>query len=290
MQKDLFYAIPSIRWDDGVSEMNTVDGLGELKNAISALKAIKRALFTNYIELTPGVKIGVKGYKIYSKTMPVKTTQACRVGNQYRFVERKSINVGVVSLHDFIYLYHDINLIQNTGKTLEPQEIRKTFKFGPNYLQFFPEQISEITSIGDPIIKLIGFKPSSSVEWMYNVNSSYFLYPTEDNFVGSVRSFTSLVKSLWKTNKVAIVWAIFRRNSSGRMGALIPSVSENEPQGLHFVSLPFSDDIRDVPPFEANNKRMLILPKLLLTSLTFTISSARINQPSHQHCEEAHYA
>ncbi|CDO57249.1 similar to Saccharomyces cerevisiae YMR284W YKU70 Subunit of the telomeric Ku complex (Yku70p-Yku80p) [Geotrichum candidum] len=245
--EDLFYAIPSIRWDDGVSEMNTVDGLGELKNAISALKAIKRALFTNYIELTPGVKIGVKGYKIYSKTMPVKTTQACRVGNQYRFVERKSINVGV-----------------DTGKTLEPQEIRKTFKFGPNYLQFLPEQISEIRSIGDPIIKLIGFKPSSSVEWMYNVNSSYFLYPTEDNFVGSVRSFTSLVKSLWKTNKVAIVWAIFRRNSSGRMGALIPSVSENEPQGLHFVSLPFSDDIRDVPPFEANNKP----PQELINPLT----------------------
>jgi ATP-dependent DNA helicase 2 subunit 1 len=252
-----------------VPEINTVNELEGLKNAISALKAVKRALFTNYIELTPSVKIGVKGYKIYSKTTPVKTTQACRVGNQYDFVERKSINVGVVSLHHFICLYHDINLIQDTGKTLEPQEIRKTFKFGPNYLQFLPEQISEIRSIGEPIIKLIGFKPSSTVEWMYNVNSSYFLYPTEDNFVGSVRSFTSLVKSLWKMNKVAIVWAIFRRNSSGRMGALIPCASENEPQGLHYVPLPFSDDIRDVPSFEVNNKRMLMFSHILLASLTF---------------------
>lgn len=66
------------------------------------------------------------------------------------------------------------------------------------------------------------------------------------------------MKALVNKEKVAIVWAIFRRNSSGRMGALFPSASDNEPQGLHYVPLPFSDDIRDAPPFECNNVRMLL--------------------------------
>lgn len=90
--------------------MNTVDGLEALKRAIISLKATKRALFTNYIELTSNVKIGVKGYKIYSKTTPIKTTQACRVGNQYDFIDKKTIHVGVVSLLCTICLYRDINL------------------------------------------------------------------------------------------------------------------------------------------------------------------------------------
>lgn len=105
-------------------------------------------------------------------------------------------------------------------------------------------------------IKVIGFKPSESVEWQFNVASSYFLYPSEENYTGSTRAFTALARSLWNKGKVAIVWAILRKNSSPRMAALVPALNPptpgatNSPQGLYLVSLPFVDDLRERPAQE----------------------------------------
>lgn len=102
---------------------------------------------------------------------------------------------------------------------------------------------------------MIGFKPAESVEWQFNFKTSYFLYPTEENYTGSVRAFTALARSLWNKGKVALVWTILRQNSSARMAVLLPELNQSitgsvhSPQGLYLVPLPFADDLRDPPSY-----------------------------------------
>lgn len=112
-----------------------------------------------------------------------------------------------------------------------------------------------VTDVKLQAIKVLGFKPAEAIEWQFNVNTSYFLYPSEENYTGSTRAFTALVRSLWNKGKVAVVSAILRSNSSPRMCVLFPALdpisSDGLPtcQGLYLISLPFVDDLREAPGY-----------------------------------------
>lgn len=72
------------------------------------------------------------------------------------------------------------------------------------------------------MIRLLGFKDASAVAWEYSIGKPYFLYPSEAEYIGSTRAFTALYKSLVAKHKVALVWAVFRKSSAPRLGALVP--------------------------------------------------------------------
>lgn len=103
----------------------------------------------------------------------------------------------------------------------------------------------------EPGIKLLGFKDRSELEFEDNVRHSVFIYPDEESYAGSRRTFTALLSSMVKKGKIGLVRALTRRNASPSFCALLPQEGESdgwaEPSGFHLIPLPFADDIRAAP-------------------------------------------
>ena len=133
----------------------------------------------------------------------------------------------------------------------------------------------------EPGIKLLGFKDRSELTFEDNVRHSLFIYPDEDSYAGSRRTFTALLSSMVKKGKIGLVCALTRRNASPSFCALLPQEEDKsggwaEPSGFHLIPLPFADDIRTAPieeGFRGGPPQSFTLSKLPLA-----LSSARVSQ------------
>lgn len=227
----------------------STDGLTLLQSLLSTIaskSAPKRTLFSSVpLELAPNLRISVKGYLLYKRQVPARSSYI------YLGSERPQIVVGNTTQQS-----------DESERKLEKFEIRKAYNFGGEQILFTPEETKQLRNFGDPIIRLIGFKPVSMLPLWANTKQSTFLYPSEDGFVGSTRVFSALHQKLLKSKLMAITWFVARRNAAPVIAALIPTlpaprkdaktnltgVSATEcPQGLHLMPLPFADDIRQNP-------------------------------------------
>ncbi|CZT25632.1 related to ATP-dependent DNA helicase II subunit 1 [Ramularia collo-cygni] len=219
------------------------DGISLLQSLLSSIasrSAPRRALFSSVpFEIGPGLKISVKGFIILKKQEPKRTT--------YVYVppdsEKAQIAVGSSTI-----------FAGDTGRTVEKVEIRRAYKFGGESITFSDEELARITYFGDPIIRIIGFKPLSSLPIWATLKQSTFIYPSEDSFIGSTRIFSALHQKLLKDQKIGIAWYIPRRNAGPRLVAVIPGAEERNqdgdqqtPPGLWLKPLPFADDVRHPP-------------------------------------------
>ena len=124
------------------------------------------------------------------------------------------------------------------------------------------EEIRSLRSLGlEPGIKLLGFKDRSELVFEDNVRHSFFIYPDEDMFAGSRRTFTALLSSMVKKGKIGLVRALTRRNAPPSFCALLPQEEGEgegwaEPSGFHLIPLPFADDIRAAPVEEGFRGRL----------------------------------
>ncbi|KAF8799055.1 Ku DNA-binding complex, Ku70 subunit [Phlegmacium glaucopus] len=109
----------------------------------------------------------------------------------------------------------------------------------------------------EPGIKLLGFKDRSELRFEDNVKHSVFIYPDELSYSGSKRTFSALLRSMIKKNKIGLVLTLMRRNSTPLFCALLPQEEKEdesgwtEPAGFHLIPLPFADEIRSAPIQEA---------------------------------------
>ncbi|KAI4179259.1 MAG: hypothetical protein L6R41_007944, partial [Letrouitia leprolyta] len=140
-------------------------------------------------------------------------------------------------------------------------EIKKAYKFGGEQIPFTQEEISSLRNFGEPVIRIIGFKPISMLPIWANLKPATFIYPSEEDYVGSTRVFAALHQQLLSSKKMGIVWYIARTNAAPVIAALYPgaeqrtSSSNNEdnsgtqtmPPGLWLIPLPYADDIRQNP-------------------------------------------
>jgi len=105
--------------------------------------------------------------------------------------------------------------------------------------------------LGEPGMKLMGFKSRDSLKMYHNIRPSYFIYPDEGKVKGSGQLSSALINSLIKKNKYAHVKFVAREGASMRFAALLPQAEEvNEedgfvtPPGFHVIFLPYAEDIR----------------------------------------------
>jgi ATP-dependent DNA helicase 2 subunit 1 len=153
------------------------------------------------------------------------------------------------------------HIADDTARTVEKTEIRKAFTFGGEQVTFTEEENKTLRSFGDPIIRIIGFKPLKQLPMWANHKAPVFVYPDEIDYVGSTRVFSALQQKLLSSNKFALVWYIPRRNASPSLAAMISgaeriddSGEQTQPPGLWIIPLPFADDIRqnpEAPPVRA---------------------------------------
>ena len=225
----------------GAAASFTSDGISLLTSLLSSInsKAVaKRALFSSIpFEIGPGFKISVKGYIIFKQQTPKRSCYVWLEG------EKPQLATGVTT-----------QMADDTARTVEKAEIRKAYKFGGEQIPFTPEEVSSLRHFGDPGIRIIGFKPLSMLPIWANVRPSTFIYPSEDDYVGSTRVFSALQQKLLKDEKAGIVWFVARKNATPVIAAVLPGaerLDENGaqiiPPGMWLTPLPFADDIRQNP-------------------------------------------
>ena len=221
--------------------VSTRDGISLLNSLLSSInsKAVaRRVLFSNLpLEIGPGLKISVKGYIIFKRQAPKPSCYVWLSG------EKKQIATGVTT-----------QMAEDTARTVEKVEIKKAYKFGGEQILFTREEVLALRHFGDPGIKIIGFKPMKLLPMWANLRPSTFIYPSEDDYIGSTRVFSALQQKLLKDRKMGITWFVARKNATPQIAAIVPGAekldehgSQAVPPGMWIIPLPFADDIRQNP-------------------------------------------
>lgn len=241
------------------------DGISLLTSLLSSInsKAVaRRALFSSVtFEIGPGFKISVKGYIIFKRQLPKRSCYVWLEG------EKAQIATGVST-----------QMADDTARTVEKVEIKKAYKFGGEQITFTPEEISEIRYFGDPGIRIIGFKPQSMLPIWANFKPSTFIYPSEEDYVGSTRVFSALQQKLLKDEKMAIAWFVARKNASPVIAAILPGAEKLDengaqivPPGMWLCPLPFADDIRQNP-----ETRVIRAPEPLIDRMRLVVQQLQL--------------
>ncbi|KAL2000153.1 hypothetical protein VTN02DRAFT_3479 [Thermoascus thermophilus] len=229
---------------DGITLLNS------LLSSINSKSVPRRALFSNIpLEIGPGFRISVTGYLIFKRQEPARSCYVWLGG------EKPQIAKGVPT-----------QIADDTARTVEKGEVRKAYRFGGEPISFTPEEQAAMRNFGDPVIRIIGFKPLASLPFWATTKHPTFIYPSEEDYVGSTRVFSALYQKLLKDNKMGLVWFIPRRNAAPVLAAMIAGAEKQDengiqkiPPGMWLLPLPFADDIRPNP--ETN---LLVAPEPLI--------------------------
>ncbi|KKK21675.1 putative DSB repair complex subunit Ku70, partial [Aspergillus rambellii] len=232
---------PAYLKPDSKSSTATEDGISLLNGLLSSINSRsvpRRAHFSNMgLELGPNLKISVSGYLLFKRQEPARSCFVWLGG------EKPQIAKGVTT-----------QIADDTARTIEKAEIRKAYKFGGDQVAFTPEEQKGLRDFGEPVIRIIGFKPLSALPFWANTKHPLFIYPSEEDYVGSTRVFSALYQKLLRDQKVALVWFIARKTAGPVLGAMMAgegTVDENGvqkfPPGMWIIPLPFADDIRQNP-------------------------------------------
>lgn len=219
---------------DGISLLQS------LLSSISSKAAPRRALFSLPFEIGPGLKIGIKGYILIKRQEVVRSCYIWTGG------EKLQIAVGATS-----------QLAEDSARKIEKVEIKRAFTFGGEKIIFTDEELKKVRHLGDPLLRVIGFKPLSMLPIWASYRASMFVYPDDADFIGSTRTFSALQQNMLKKEKFALCWFIPRRNATPVLAAAIPGAEKLDdegnqitPPGLWLVPLPTADDIRQNPDTE----------------------------------------
>lgn len=229
--------------DIKAADSTAKDGISLLQSLLSSVAsraAPRRALFSSMpFEIGPGLKISVKGFILLKRQIPKRTTFVYLPADS----EKPQIAVGSSTM-----------LAEDTARSVEKAEIRKAFKFGGETVTFSEEELAKIRNFGDPVLRIIGFKPTNMLPIWANYKSNTFIYPSEEDFVGSTRVFSALQQKLLKDDRFGLAWFIPRKNAVPTLAAVYAGAErkteggeQTMPPGLWIKPLPFADDIREAP-------------------------------------------
>jgi ATP-dependent DNA helicase 2 subunit 1 len=250
------------------------DGISLLANLISDINSTqvaKRALFSHLpFEIGPGFKISVKGYNILQKQAPARS---CFI---WLGSETAQVAEGVSE-----------KMVEDTGRDVKSGDIRKAYKFGGSQVLFTPIEQQELKNFGAPILRIIGFKPQSMLPIWASVKKSTFIYPSEEDYIGSTRVFAALWQKLLKDKIMGVAWYIARKNASPMLVAILPSQERLDeagvqvvPAGLWLYPLPFADDIRSNPEVP----KPLLAPDNLVDEMRKVVQQVRMPVTDSREC------
>lgn len=150
-------------------------------------------------------------------------------------------------------------MAEDNARTVQKTEIRKAYKFGGEQVLFTLQEQKELKNFGPPVLRIIGFKPQSMLPAWASINKATFIYPSEEDYVGSTRVFAALWQKLLKDKKMGLAWYIGRLNAKPQIVAVLPSQERLDdhtkqqvsPAGLWLYPLPYADDLRSPPEVPA---------------------------------------
>lgn len=240
--------------------------LSKLISDINSKQVAKRALFSNLpFEIGNGFKISVKGYNLIQKQEKARKGYVWLDGETKQYVEPETGQI-----------------TEDTGRAVEKVEIKKAYKFGGSLVFFTPEEQKELKNFGSPVLRIIGFKPQSMLPFWASLKKSTFIYPSEEDYVGSTRVFSALWQKLIEDKKMGVAWYIARANAAPVLVAILPSEERVDdttklpiiPAGLWLYQLPFVDDKRELGPLP----KPLVAPDDLTSEMRKVIMELQVVQ------------
>ncbi|XP_042392695.1 ATP-dependent DNA helicase 2 subunit KU70-like [Zingiber officinale] len=193
----------------------------------------KRKVRTLTFSIINGISIQVNTYALIRPTLPGATIWLDSVTNLPLKIEKSLI-------------------CADTGALIEGRP--KLFHSYKNQrVLFSADQISEIKKVSNYHLRLLGFKPIDCLKDYHNLRPSTFIFPTDEEIIGSTRIFIALYRSMLHLKRFAL--AFYGSSSSSRLVALVAqdeivnSGGQLEPAGMHMIYLPYSDDIRDAEQY-----------------------------------------
>ncbi|KAG8375963.1 hypothetical protein BUALT_Bualt09G0013800 [Buddleja alternifolia] len=137
----------------------------------------------------------------------------------------------------------------DTGALL--QESPKLFQTYKNEnIMFSVDELSKIKRVSTGHLRLLGFKPLSCLKDYHNLRPSTFVFPSDEEVIGSTCMFIALHRSMLRTRRFAL--AFYGSSTHPQLVALVAqdeivsASGQVEPPGMHMIYLPYSDDIRPI--------------------------------------------
>lgn len=254
---DIIYRDPMAEADE-IKHAKSGDGLNLLSSLISNINSKqtpKRAYFSHLpFEIAPGLTISVKGYIPLHAQKPARTTWVYTSGEKAELALPETTKIEA----------------SDSSRTVEKTELKKAYKFGGDYVHLTPEETAQLKDWGGHVLRIIGFKPQSMIPQWASIKKSMYIFPAEEDHVGSTRVFSALWKKLLKDDKVALAWFVARVNANPVLVAIIPSKRPADeesgtsylPAGLWLYTLPFADDLR-----ETEQREMIKAPQELTAKM-----------------------
>ncbi|KAK1140698.1 ATP-dependent DNA helicase II subunit 1 [Aspergillus melleus] len=247
---------------DGIALLNT------LLSSINSRSVPRRAHFSNMpLEIGPDFKISVSGYLLFRRQESARNSYVWLGGEKPQIVKGTTTQIA-----------------EDTARTIEKWEIKKAYKFGGDQVSFTPEEQKALRDFGEPVIRIVGFKPLSALPFWANVKHPYFIYPSEEDFVGSTRVFSALHQSLLRNKKMALVWFIPRKNAGPVLGAMLAGEEKLDeagvqkfPPGMWIIPLPFADDVRQNPETSLN-----VAPEPLIDQMRMVVQQLQLPKASYE--------
>ena len=220
-----------IREEISEDEIKIYNGTDNLKNAISTFDNRARIVFKGPLILGDGLVCGIKGcYRIIESKKP----SPC-------YLEEKT-NQEIETLTTYCS--------GETGGVLKKEEISFAFDYGGVKAVFSKEEIGKMKNFGEPRLVLYGFYPKSWLKLKYNLKHSVFLFPDEEEYMGSSCLISNLIDVMMERNVIAIALLVASPRSTPRFLALLPSQPNSQEQqdsvsvGFNGIFLPYKEDVR----------------------------------------------
>lgn len=151
-------------------------------------------------------------------------------------------------------------LCADTGALV--QEPAKRFQSYKNEdIKFSVEELSEIKRVSTGHLRLMGFKPLGCLKDYHNLRPSTFVFPSDEEVVGSTCAFIALHRSMLRLERFAV--AFYGSSTHPQLvalvaqGEIIKAGGQVEPPGMHMIYLPYSDDVRLIEELHSETNALM---------------------------------
>ncbi|XP_021804842.1 ATP-dependent DNA helicase 2 subunit KU70 isoform X2 [Prunus avium] len=203
--------------------------LEDMKDQLRKRMFKKRLIRKITFSIANGLSIQLSSYALIRPTLPGAITWLDSVTNRPLKTERSFICADTGAL------------VQGSAKRFQP--------YMTENIKFSVEELSEIKRFSTGHLRLLGFKPLNCLKEFHNLRPSTFVFPTDEELIGSTCIFIALHRSMLRLKRFAV--AFYGSSSRPQLVALvaqdeiISAGGQVEPPGMHMIYLPYSEDIRN---------------------------------------------
>ncbi|CAB4263614.1 unnamed protein product [Prunus armeniaca] len=203
--------------------------LEDMKDQLRKRMFKKRLVRKITFSIANGLSIQLSSYALIRPTLPGAITWLDSVTNRPLKTERSFICADTGAL------------VQGSAKRFQPYKTEN--------IKFSVEELSEIKRFSTGHLRLLGFKPLNCLKEFHNLRPSTFVFPTDEELIGSTCIFIALHRSMLRLKRFAV--AFYGSSSRPQLVALvaqdeiISAGGQVEPPGMHMIYLPYSEDIRN---------------------------------------------